>query len=244
MTTTTLTARVDVALLRGQNNREHHRVRAARVLAEREATTAALAAGDWRGDPVSLRRPELGARVTIIRPFVATPLDSDNLSAACKAPRDAIAAFLGVDDGSARLYWVYLQAPALVLGKSVKAGKVSRTGRVIRKATTRPSKDHDTRPMVRIEVLPIEDIDPQQQRIRTIEGLLQAAEAREFALGVQVAAQAERLKLATAVCDSLRRAEARAAEGGDGFPDYYDATAALAAWDAVPGDVGPVDTTG
>lgn len=166
--TLTLTARVDVALLRGQNNREHHRVRAARVLAEREATTAALAAGDWRGDPVSLRRPELGARVTIIRPYVVTPLDSDNLSAACKAPRDAIAAFLGVDDGSARLHWVYLQAPAVVLGTSLKAGKVSRRGRVIRKATTRPSKDHDTRPMVRIEVLPIEDIDPQRRAIRIL----------------------------------------------------------------------------
>lgn len=153
---TTVTARIDVALLRGQNNREHHRVRAARVLAEREATTAALAAGDWRGDPVSLRRPELGARITIIRPFVAIPLDSDNLSAACKAPRDAVAAFLGVDDGSDRLHWVYLQAPAVVLGKSVKSGK------------TRASPDRDTRPLLRIEVLPVEDIDPQRRAIRIL----------------------------------------------------------------------------
>ena len=62
-----------------------------------------------------------------------------------------------------------------------------------------------------------------------------AAERRESELGLQVVAQAARLKLATAVCDALRRAEARAAEGRDGFADYYDATAALAAWDAVPG---------
>lgn len=73
MTHPTLTARIDVTLLRGQNNREHHRVRAIRVAAEREATLVALAAGDWRGDSVSLRRPELGARVTIVRPFVTTP---------------------------------------------------------------------------------------------------------------------------------------------------------------------------
>ena len=49
-------------------------------------------------------------------------------------------------------------------------------------------------------------------------------------------AQKARLRLAAAVCDALRRAEAREAEGYDGFGDYYDATAALAAWDAVPGD--------
>jgi hypothetical protein len=174
MTTTTLTARIDCTLLRGQNNREHHRARAARVVAEREATRLALSSGDWRGDVVSLRRPELGARVTIVRPFVSTALDSDNLSAACKAVRDEVAAFLGVDDASPRLHWVYLQAPAAVLGSSVKAAVVNRRGRVTRKATTRPSKDHDTRPLLRIEVLPVGDIDPQQQRIAA----LQAAVAR------------------------------------------------------------------
>jgi hypothetical protein len=153
---TTITARVDIQLARGQNNREHHRVRAARVAAEREATRLALAAGDWRGDPVSLRRAELGARVTIVRPFVTTALDNDNLSAACKAVRDEVAAFLGVDDASARLHWVYLQSPAPVLGRSTKPGR------------TRPSTDHDTRPLVRIEVLPVEDIDPQVRAIRVL----------------------------------------------------------------------------
>ena len=207
----TLTARIDVTLLRGQNNREHHRVRAARVAAERLATLAALAAGDWRGDPVSLRRPELGARVTLVRPFVSTPLDGDNLSAAFKAPRDAVAQFLGVDDASDRLHWVYLQSPAVVLGRSTKPGR------------TRASTDHDTRPLVRIEVMPVESIDPQAEA-------LAQAEAREWALGVQVVAQAARLKLAEAVVDEAR---------------YGQPTLAmrrvLAAWDAVPGDAAPVD---
>lgn len=68
-----------------------------------------------------------------------------------------------------------------------------------------------------------------------LESRAEAAEAREWALGVQVVAQAQRLKLAEAVCDALKRAEARAAQNLDGFPDYYDAVAALAAWDTVPG---------
>jgi hypothetical protein len=221
---TTITARVDIQLARGQNNREHHRVRAARVAAERKATRLALAAGDWRGDPVSLRRAELGARVTIVRPFVTTPLDGDNLSAACKAVRDEVAAFLGVDDASARLHWIYLQSPAVVTGKSTKPGR------------TRPSTDHDTRPLVRIEVLPVGDIDPQAQA-------LAQAEAREWALGVQVAAQAHRLRLAEAVVEAARDWR----ECGCEHPacnfciDDADTAAALAAWDAVPGDVGPVD---
>lgn len=207
---TTITARVDVTLARGQNNREHHRVRAARVAAEREATRLALAAGDWRGDPVSLRRAELGARVTIVRPFVTTRLDTDNLSAACKAVRDEVAAFLGVDDASARLHWVYLQSPAVVLGSSKKPGR------------TRASTDHDTRPLVRIEVLPVADIDPQAQA-------LAQAEAREWGLGVQVVAQAARLRLATEAIEALR------------LVDHQRTDRALAAWYAVPGDVASVD---
>ena len=210
MTHPTLTARIDVTLLRGQNNREHHRVRAKRVAAEREATLDALAAGDWRGDPVSLRRPELGARITLVRPFVATPLDSDNLSAACKAPRDAVAQFLGLDDASDRLHWVYLQSPAVVLGRSTKPGR------------TRASTDHDTRPLVRIEVMPVANIDPQAEA-------LAQAEAREWALGVQVVAQAQRLRLATEAIEALR------------LFDHARTDRALAAWYAVPGDVAPVD---
>jgi hypothetical protein len=221
---TTITARVETTLARGQNNREHHRVRANRVAAEREATRLALAAGDWRGDPVSLRRAELGARITIVRPFVTTALDGDNLSAACKAVRDEVAAFLGVDDASARLHWVYLQSPAPVLGRSTKPGR------------TRPSTDHDTRPLVRIEVMPVADIDPQAQA-------LAQAEAREWALGVQVVAQAARLKLADGMAVALRYYAAREYHSSTA-PDaaiQWRADAALSAWDAVPGDVAPVD---
>ena len=215
MTHPTLTARIDVTLLRGQNNREHHRVRAARVAAEREATLAALDDAQLSTDSLevlaTLCEEDTGARVTLTRPYQVTPLDSDNLSASFKAPRDAIAEFLGLDDASDRLHWVYRQEPAVVVGKSTKPGK------------SRASPDRDTRPTVLIEVLPVERIDPQAEA-------LAQAEAREWALGVQVVAQAARLKLAEAVVDEAR---------------YGQPTLAmrqvLAAWDAVPGDAAPVD---
>jgi hypothetical protein len=108
------------------------------------------------------------------------------------------------------LHWVYLQSPALVLGRSTKPGK------------TRASPDCDTRPTVTIEVLPVGDIDPQAQA-------LAQAEAREWALGVQVVAQAQRLKLATEAIEALR------------LFDHQRTDKALAAWYAVPGDVAPVD---
>jgi len=95
MTHPTLTARIDVTLLRGQNNREHHRVRANRVAAEREATLAALDNVQWSTDSLEvlamLCEEDTGARVTLTRPYQVTPLDSDNLSASFKASRDAIA---------------------------------------------------------------------------------------------------------------------------------------------------------
>lgn len=206
----TITARIETTLLRGQNNREHHRVRALRVAAEREATLAALHADGWHGADWLQREPAAGARVTLTRPYASQPLDCDNLSASCKAVRDAVAQYLGVDDASARLHWVYRQELAAVLGKSKKAGR------------TRASTDRDTRPTVRIEVLPVESIDPHAEA-------LAQAEAREWALGVQVVAQAARLKLAAEAIEALR------------LFDHQRTDRALAAWYAVPGDVAPVD---
>jgi hypothetical protein len=291
----TLTARIPIALGRGQNNREHHRVRAIRVAAERAATLVALATGDWRGDSVSLRRPELGARITLVRPYQVTPLDSDNLSASCKAVRDAIAQFLGVDDASDRLHWVYRQEPAVLLGKSTKPGK------------SRASPDRDTRPTVVIEVLPVDRIDPQAEalaqalaraekaeaaldeveeelgaikeavtqhlptfvtddgeddeldHVETIEeaGRLLAVKAHSVSagtyakrvderdaairerdeLGIQLAALRERLRLAMEVVDEARKT----ADANWRVIDVAILAIKLAALDAVPGDVGPVD---
>ena len=67
-------------------------------------------------------------------------------------------------------------------------------------------------------------VDAQQDREYAAEARALAAEAREWALGVQVVAQAARLKLAEAVVDEARYGQPTLAM-----------RQALAAWDTVPG---------
>jgi hypothetical protein len=147
-----LTTTIDVTLGRGQNMREHYRVRANRVKAERDATARALTAAGLKlaRDIVpgvahfSAHLPEGdGARVTLMRPIARIALDSDNLSGAFKGVRDEVASFLGVDDRSDRIHWVYTQEK----GKGLK-------------------------PTITIEVLPVGDIDPQVKRVRELEACL------------------------------------------------------------------------
>jgi hypothetical protein len=145
-----LTTTIDVTLGRGQNMREHYRVRANRVKEEREATSRALteAQGTQIVDPFCFDgsltwMPDLGARVTLMRPIARIALDSDNLSGAFKGVRDEGAAFLGVDDRSDRIHWVYTQEK----GKNLK-------------------------PTIAIEVMPVGDIDPQAKRVRELEAQL------------------------------------------------------------------------
>jgi hypothetical protein len=129
---------IDVTLGRGQNMREHYRVRANRVKEERTATMVGLynAALQWTRP---LQGGE-GARVTLMRPIARIPLDSDNLSGAFKGVRDEVAAFLGVDDRSDRIHWIYTQER----GKGLK-------------------------PTITIEVMPVADIDPQVKRVRELD---------------------------------------------------------------------------
>jgi len=153
-----LTTTIDVTLGRGQNDREHRFTRAKRVKAEREATREALqrigslywkdpAGGHpyhpWDKAREMMRVDNCGARVTLMRPIARIPLDSDNLSGAFKGVRDEVAAFLGVDDRSDRIHWIYTQEK----GKGLK-------------------------PTVTIEVLPVGDIDPQVKRVRELEAQL------------------------------------------------------------------------
>lgn len=147
-----LTTTIDVALGRGQNMREHYAVRAKRVKAEREATAEALYSANleenrWASDVSNAMKAETnnGARITLHRPWARVPLDSDNLSGAFKGVRDEVAAFLGVDDKSERLHWIYTQS----------------------------KQPKGTLPTVTIEVLPVADIDPQAKRVRELERQLQ-----------------------------------------------------------------------
>ena len=64
----------------------------------------------------------------------------------------------------------------------------------------------------------------------------EAVEAREWALGVQVVAQAARLRLADDVVSAARALVSRAVGLGPCLADYVAVHHALAAYDAVPGD--------
>ncbi|MDB6002176.1 MAG: hypothetical protein JWP52_3875, partial [Rhizobacter sp.] len=72
----------------GQNNREHWRVYARRVKAEKAAVGWVL-----RGTP-----PAPPLLVTLTRIAPSNGLDDDNLTGSMKAIRDAVARWLGVDD--------------------------------------------------------------------------------------------------------------------------------------------------
>lgn len=75
---------------RGMNNREHFRVRAKRVKAERECVAWEL---------VRRRRPPVPCSVLLTRFAPSKGLDDDNLAGALKSVRDEVASWLGVDDG-------------------------------------------------------------------------------------------------------------------------------------------------
>lgn len=88
---------------RGPNLREHHMARHRRVKAEREAVGWVL--------PKTRPRPPLPCEVVLTRisPPGGRKLDDDNLRGSLKAIRDAVAEWLGVDDGSEQVHWSYRQ---------------------------------------------------------------------------------------------------------------------------------------
>jgi len=92
---------VDIRTAPGMNVREHWRVRAKRVKAERQAVAWMLA-----GKP----KPPIPCTVCITRLAPSNGLDDDNLAGALKAVRDQIAEWLGVDDKHTQVVaYVYRQ---------------------------------------------------------------------------------------------------------------------------------------
>ena len=88
---------IPIKTVTGLNAREHWRVRAKRVKAERH-TTASIVQPFWT--PCIVRMVRLSPALC----------DDDNLQGACKAIRDEIARICGVDDGpSGPIQWVYAQ---------------------------------------------------------------------------------------------------------------------------------------
>ncbi|MGQ2994263.1 hypothetical protein [Variovorax sp.] len=94
---------IDLKLGNGMNIREHHFARARRVKNEKSAV----------GWTLRTQRPPQGpVRVTLTRCMWGKGLDGDNLQGSLKAPRDAVAEWLGRDDADKSIDWVYAQTPA------------------------------------------------------------------------------------------------------------------------------------
>ena len=100
-------------LVNGLNSREHWRARAARAASERELIAAALA-------PVPAPAPPLVVTVTRRGPRA---LDDDGATASAKHVRDAVAAWLGVDDGDGRVRYVVQQARERGYGVTVEVAR-------------------------------------------------------------------------------------------------------------------------
>jgi hypothetical protein len=79
--------------------REHHMAQHRRAIAQKSIVALTLR-------PLGIPAPPLAITLTRI---ASRRLDSDNLAGSFKAIRDAIAAWLGLDDGDPRLTWSYAQ---------------------------------------------------------------------------------------------------------------------------------------
>lgn len=90
---------VPIRTVMGQNAREHWGSRARRVKSEKEATWLCL-----HGKP----KPAIPCEVVLTR-LSPNKCDDDNLEGALKSVRDAIAIWLGVDDGDERVKYRYAQ---------------------------------------------------------------------------------------------------------------------------------------
>jgi hypothetical protein len=83
------------------NLRQHHMVRHRRVKAQHEAVQWAL---------VKHKPPKSASNITVTLTRVGIrKLDDDNLAGGFKAVRDAVARWIGIDDGSPIYRWVYNQ---------------------------------------------------------------------------------------------------------------------------------------
>lgn len=92
------TLEVEVATVSEANQREHHHVKASRVRRQREAITGGLWARVGRTEGPRLLARE-GRLLVCLTRLGSRRLDDDNAQGALKACRDAVAAWLGCDDG-------------------------------------------------------------------------------------------------------------------------------------------------
>ncbi|MFA4900877.1 MAG: hypothetical protein WC563_15270 [Brevundimonas sp.] len=91
-----------VRLVNATNEHTHWRVRSKRAKAQRGLASMVLRS-------ICATPPPPPLTITITRHAPSNGLDSDSLPPSGKHLRDGIADFLGVDDGSASLTWLYCQ---------------------------------------------------------------------------------------------------------------------------------------
>ncbi len=97
-----LCVRLPVKVVSVMNAREHFMARARRAKAHR-----GLAALMLRG---TRRKPPAGVPVEVVMTRIAPrELDGDNNQAGCKALRDGVADWLGLDDNNPLVTWKYAQ---------------------------------------------------------------------------------------------------------------------------------------
>lgn len=98
-------ASFDLQTVSELNHRQIWQVRAHRVKTQRQTTAAHLAASGFDPEYIAASKPT----ITLVRVGMRA-LDTDNLASSLKAVRDAVAAWLGVDDGpKGPVTWAYAQ---------------------------------------------------------------------------------------------------------------------------------------
>lgn len=114
-----LAVTVPIATVSELNRRDHWAEKHRRSKQQRELTTLLLRSA--KVDKKALCAPFV---VTLTRIAPGTIKDSDNLASSTKAVRDAVAAFLGVDDadvtGNGSVRWVVLQEKGTQYGLRIE----------------------------------------------------------------------------------------------------------------------------
>jgi hypothetical protein len=93
---------IDIPIRIGVNNREQWRERVQRVKAERHAVACHL---------IGVEKPALPCQVRLTRSAPSNGLDDAGLTGSCKAIRDQIAQWIGVDDETVRYLYRQKRGP-------------------------------------------------------------------------------------------------------------------------------------
>lgn len=104
-----LSVTIPIRTVSEANSRDHWAKKAKRAKQQRQAVLTALCSRSPEVRAQLYRKALDGGIVVTLTRVGKRKLDSDNLSRSCKAPRDSVAQWLGIDDGDERIEWRYAQ---------------------------------------------------------------------------------------------------------------------------------------